>query len=136
MDGRHRGEIARLCGVEQQLLSEKTTKLENLGTMEREGYVMRNIIYGALVKIRNAVSKGLAKAYPTTDWEPEIPADLEALSTFIRNHYKWTEDPVHGLLDHIKPVRHMNLLLKDNDLIEGDCDDLSTYTAYMLGRMG
>jgi len=97
---------------------------------------VRKIIYGILVRVRNAVSRGISKAYSTTDWEPEIPDNLEALSTFMKDHYKWTEDPVHGLLDHIKPVKHMNLLLKDNGLIKGDCDDLSTYSAYTLGRMG
>ena len=104
-------------------------------TVEGEGQVMRKFIYGTLIKIRNAVSKGFTKAYPTTDWEPEIPKNLEELSTFVRDHYKWTEDPVYGYLDHIKPIKHMNLLLKDNDLIKGDCDDLATYTAYTLGRM-
>ena len=97
---------------------------------------MRKIIYGILIKIRNAASRGVAKAYPTTTWEPEIPDDLGALGTFMGTHYKWTEDPVHGLLDHIKPVVHMNLSLKDNGLIKGDCDDLATYTCYMLKRMG
>ena len=111
-------------------------KLEDLGIIGKEGQFVRKIIYGILVRVRNAVSRRASKAYPTTDWEPEIPDDLKALSTFMRNHYEWTEDPVHGLLDHIKPVGHMNLSLKDNELIRGDCDDLSTYTAYMLGRMG
>ena len=90
------------------------------------------MMFKYLIKLRNKVSMLLGLAYKKTKWEPYIPADLSALRHFIDTYYLWQSE----LVDHIQPVEHMNWQLKNKDVIEGDCDDFATYTAYMLKRMG
>jgi hypothetical protein len=89
-----------------------------------------------LIKIRNAGSRILARRYEKTYWEPPVPGSLSELSDFCKQKMKYKGDPVRGLLDHIQPVRHMNWQLENSGKIEGDCDDMATYVAYMLRRMG
>lgn|GEM_PF-3494085 len=89
-----------------------------------------------LVKMRNAGSRILAGRYEETDWEPPVPGSLSELSEFCRKKMEYKGDPARGLLDHIQPVPHMNWQLQNSGKIKGDCDDLATYVAYMLKRMG
>ena len=89
-----------------------------------------------LIKIRNAGSRIIERRYEKTDWEPPVPDSLPELSDFCKEKMKYKADPVRGLLDHIQPVRHMNWQLENSGTIEGDCDDMATYVAYMLKRIG
>ena len=89
-----------------------------------------------LIKIRNAGSRILGRRYKKTDWEPSVPGSLSELSSFCREKIRYKADPIRGLLDHIQPVKHMNWQLENSGKIEGDCDDIATYVAYMLKRMG
>lgn len=65
-----------------------------------------------------------------------MPDSLSELAEFCREKMKYKPDPARGLLDHIQPVKHMNWQLRNSGRIEGDCDDMATYVAYMLKRMG
>lgn len=89
-----------------------------------------------LISLRNIGSRILSSRYEQTDWEPEVPGSLSELETFCGENLKYKRDPARGLMDHILPVKHMNWQLKKNGWIEGDCDDMATYVAYMLKRMG
>ena len=68
-----------------------------------------------------------------TEWEPIPPVDVDKLGEFIRRTYKWTKD---SLLDNIQSIGHMNWQLQEYGTISGDCDDLATYSSYLLLRMG
>jgi hypothetical protein len=89
-----------------------------------------------LIEIRNLGSRIIGRRYKKTDWEPPVPDSLPELAEFCREKMKYKGDPVRGLLDHIQPVQHMNWQLENSGKIEGDCDDMATYVAYMLKRMG
>ena len=91
-----------------------------------------------LIWLRNRISKRMTKSYADkmTDWQPPQPISAYALASYCVNHMEWISDPLHGLLDHIQPVEHMNWQLKNTGKLKGDCDDLATWVAYMLKRMG
>lgn len=97
---------------------------------------MIKIILGSLIKFRNFVSKGIGRGYPTTTWEHSVFNDIGDLVTFSKENIEWRSDPIHGLLDHIQPINHMNWQLKTFGTIRGDCDDIATWIGYMLKRMG
>ncbi len=89
-----------------------------------------------LIGIRNIASKIIARRYEQTDWKPATPGSLDELEKFCKEKVKYKADPARGLMDHIQPVKHMNWQLENRGHIEGDCDDISTYVAYMLRNMG
>jgi len=91
-----------------------------------------------LIWLRNRASKKLAITYDDklTDWEIPLPESIYVLANYLINHALWISDPLRGLLDHIQPVKHMNWQLQNSGVLKGDCDDLATWTAYMLKRMG
>ena len=93
-------------------------------------------IFNALIKLRNQVSTLLAYSYQKTEWIPAIPKDIQSLREFMGSKYRWKSDPLFGLLDHIQPIKHMNYSLKHKGFIDGDCDDLATYTLWLAWAMG
>lgn len=97
---------------------------------------MRRRLFQWLIKLRNRFSKTIEPLYRESDFVPPIPETLPELRQFIRAYYEWKSDPIYGLLDHVKSVKAMNYSLENKDIIIGDCDDLATYTAWMLLRMG
>lgn len=91
-----------------------------------------------LIWLRNRASEKLAASYNNqlTDWEPPLPANIFVLADYCLRHLDWISDPLRGLLDHIQPIKYMNWQLENTGKLKGDCDDLATWTAYMLKRMG
>ena len=89
-----------------------------------------------LIALRNFGSRIIGRKYEKTDWKPTMPVSLEELEKFCKEKLRYKADPARGLLDHIQPVKHMNWQLEKRGYIEGDCDDMSTYVAYILTRMG
>ena len=97
---------------------------------------MFHTIMKGLIGLRNGFSRVVGIGYMKTDWEPFVPVSLLSFREFIKRSYRWTSDPLYGILDHVQPVEHMNYQLKTNKFIRGDCDDLATYSCYTLSRMG
>ena len=89
-----------------------------------------------LIKKRNEFSELWKRHERQTNEEPEIPKDLYELSVFMHRYYEWQRDPLWGLCDHIKSIKHMNWYMKEYSEIRGDCDDLATYTLYLMAKMG
>ena len=91
---------------------------------------------GLFISFRNAVSKIINSFTKRTDWQPDFPnftskdQALKHMRIFCEDHYRWKADPVYGLLDNVQSIKHMNWQLKNNGIIEGDCDDLATYSCY------
>ena len=102
---------------------------------------MGNLIFKSLVGLRNNVSKMISTFIRKTDWQPEIPKydsidqALEYMKAFCEKHYIWKADPVYGLLDNVYSIKHINWQLKNKGIIEGDCDDLATYSCYIALRI-
>lgn len=89
-----------------------------------------------LIGIRNIASRIIARRYERTNWKPATPGSLDELETICKEKVKYKADPARGLMDHIQPVEYMNWQLENRGYIEGDCDDISTYVAYVLKNMG
>ena len=91
---------------------------------------LRKMLLRIGINWRNKYSRTVQRT--ETKWEPLVPADLNALQTFIHMTYIWTKD---SLLDNIQSIQHMNWQLEHTGKIRGDCDDLATYSSYLLLRM-
>jgi len=102
---------------------------------------VENVILKSLVELRNNISKMISTFIKKTDWQPELPKyetidqALEYMKAFCEGHYRWKADPVYGLLDNVYSIKHLNWQLKNKGIIEGDCDDLATYSCYMALRI-
>ena len=98
-------------------------------------------ILGLLVSLRNSVSRLIGRFTERNDWQPDFPSFdtkdqyLNYMRDFCENHYHWTSDPVYGLLDNVQSIKHMNWQLKKKGIIEGDCDDLATYSCYFALKL-
>jgi len=98
------------------------------------GNTKMKYIYNLLLKLRSGFSKVCSIFYKKTKEVPHFTSkdqNLIFVHDFCINHYVWVSDPIYGLLDHIRPIESMNSNFLINDKIEGDCDDLSTYTCYI-----
>lgn len=103
-----------------------------------------NPITRMLLGIRKAVSNLVANVRKETNWEPELPISnspnddynedevISAVDNFMGEHFVWKQDEAYGLFDNVQTIKHMNLQLQTKNVINGDCDDAATYTAYLL----
>lgn len=88
------------------------------------------------LSIRDGFSRLLSHGLSETDYEPDVCGSISEFEIFIWRVYRWKRDYGYGLLDNVYSIRHMNWQLEKTGVIRGDCDDLATYSCYMLGRMG